>query len=108
MCLSDSQSKPKKGAQKPQAAVATFQLPKDYTTETLLEGSEGLLKITCRLNGPAAAQSSMRFSLASGASATASPVKSRSYTQFSEEECWCDLALFFDGEKVRDMFVSWC
>ncbi|CAK8998343.1 Beta-galactosidase (Beta-gal) (Lactase) [Durusdinium trenchii] len=68
----------------------------DYSTETWLEGNEGQLKILCRLSGPAA-KASMRFSLSAAGSSdaltscSAVPEKSRSYTESSEEECWCAL-----------------
>ncbi|CAL1138287.1 unnamed protein product [Cladocopium goreaui] len=35
----------------------------DYTTETLLQDAEGLLKISCQLTGPSAEAASIRFSL---------------------------------------------
>ncbi|CAK8998248.1 unnamed protein product [Durusdinium trenchii] len=69
----------------------------DYSTETWLEGNEGQLKILCRLSGPAA-KASMRFSLSAAGSSdaltscSAVPEKSRSYTESSEEECWCAAA----------------
>ena len=37
--------------------------PEDYTTETLLQDAEGLLKISCQLTGASAEAASIRFSL---------------------------------------------
>lgn len=40
-----------------------FSPTEDYTTETLLQDAEGLLKISCQLTGPSAEAASIRFSL---------------------------------------------
>eukprot|EP00913_Durusdinium_trenchii_P000858 g799.t1 len=92
----------------------------DYSTETWLEGNEGQLKILCRLSGPAA-KASMRFSLSAAGSSdaltscSAVPEKSRSYTESSEEECWCAAAELkvpgvrpWSAEETRDPTVNRC